>query len=55
VLGKQAQGLVDARWASVLDLPEEHAVFSAESPARVKKEAAPAWGGRLVEVRCAIR
>src|SRR5262249_13856066 len=38
VLAEQAHGVLDARRASVLDLPQEHALFTAETPAPVKKE-----------------
>ena len=34
---EKAQGFLNARRTSVLDLPQEHALFSAESPAQVKK------------------
>ena len=38
VLRKETHGIPDARRASVLDLPQEHALFRPESPARVKKQ-----------------
>src|SRR5438093_4701800 len=38
ICAKKAHGFLNARGTSVLDLPQEHALFSAETPAQVKKQ-----------------
>src|SRR5438093_1574640 len=38
ICSKKAQGFLNARGTSVLDLPQKHALFSAETPAQVKKQ-----------------
>src|SRR5207247_1816757 len=52
VLREQAHSVLNARRASVLDLPEKHAIFSSEIPAQVKNPAIAALSRTRVRPAC---